>query len=128
MSPQAVTVRLQRLSQLRALCLSLAAAGRRAGLAPHPAGSTPEPHAGQQGADSARSGPADSQTHLANQALPNEANPAGRRRRRAPPSAPGRPCRSWNGCAEQAQVSPACDGANRLVARPLADSVTVLTE
>ena len=45
MSAQAVTVRLQRLSQLRALCLSLAAAGRRAGLAPHPAG--------QQGADSA---------------------------------------------------------------------------
>ena len=33
MSAQAVTVRLQRLSQLRALCLSLAAAGRRAGLA-----------------------------------------------------------------------------------------------
>ena len=59
MSAQAVTVRLQRLSQLRALCLSLAAAGRRAGLAPHPAGSTPEPHAGQQGADSARSGPAE---------------------------------------------------------------------
>ncbi len=42
MSAQAVTVRLQRLSQLRALCLSLAAAGRRAGLAPHPAGSTPD--------------------------------------------------------------------------------------
>ena len=38
MSAQAVTVRLQRVSQLRALCLSLAAAGRRAGLAPHPAG------------------------------------------------------------------------------------------
>ena len=33
MSPKAVTVRLQRLSQLRNLCLSLAAAGRRAGLA-----------------------------------------------------------------------------------------------
>lgn len=32
MSPKAVTVRLQRLSQLRALCLSLGAAGRRAGL------------------------------------------------------------------------------------------------
>ena len=55
MSAQAVTVRLQRVSQLRALCLSLAAAGRRAGLAPHPAGSKPEPDAGQQGADSARS-------------------------------------------------------------------------
>ena len=60
MSPQAVTVRLQRLSQLRALCLSLAAAGRRAGLAPHPAGSTPEPDAGQQGAGTARSGPVES--------------------------------------------------------------------
>ena len=47
MSAHAVTVRLQRLSQLRALCLSLAAAGRRAGLAPHPAGSTPQPEAGQ---------------------------------------------------------------------------------
>ena len=34
MSPKAVTVRLQRVSQLRALCLSLAAAGRRAKLAP----------------------------------------------------------------------------------------------
>lgn len=33
MSPQAVTVRLQRVSQLRVLCLSLGAAGRRAGLA-----------------------------------------------------------------------------------------------
>lgn len=33
MSPKAVTARLQRLSQLRNLCLSLAAAGRRAGLA-----------------------------------------------------------------------------------------------
>ena len=54
-SAQAVTVRLQRVSQLRARCLSLAAAGRRAGLAPHPAGSKPEPDAGQQGADSARS-------------------------------------------------------------------------
>lgn len=54
MSVQAVTVRLQRLSQLRALCLSLAAAGRRAGLAPH--------SAGQQVAECARSGPADSQT------------------------------------------------------------------
>ena len=42
MSAHAVTVRLHRVSQLRALCLSLAAAGRRAGLAPHPAGSTPE--------------------------------------------------------------------------------------
>ena len=51
MSAQAVTVRLQRMSQLRALCLSLAAAGRRAGLAPHPVR--------HQGADSARSGPAD---------------------------------------------------------------------
>ena len=51
MSAQAVTVRLQRVSQLRALCLSLAAAGRRAGLAPH--------SAGQQVADSERSGPAD---------------------------------------------------------------------
>lgn len=48
MSPQAVTVRLQRLSQLRVLCLSLAAAGRRAGLAPHPPGSTPAPQASQQ--------------------------------------------------------------------------------
>ena len=51
MSARAVTVRLQRLSQLRALCLSLAAAGRRAGLAPHPAGATPEPEAGQHGVD-----------------------------------------------------------------------------
>ena len=33
MSPKAVTARLQRLSQLRNLCLSLAAAGQRAGLA-----------------------------------------------------------------------------------------------
>ena len=33
MSPKAVTVRLRRLSQLRDLCLSLGAAGRRAGLA-----------------------------------------------------------------------------------------------
>ena len=55
MSAQAVTVRLQRLSQLRALCLLLAAAGQRAGLTPHPAGSKPEPDTGQQGADSARS-------------------------------------------------------------------------
>jgi len=55
MSAHAVTVRLQRLSQLRALCLSLAAAGRRAGLAPHPAGSTPEPEAGRHGVDAARS-------------------------------------------------------------------------
>ena len=51
MSPQAVTVRLQRLSQLRVLCLSLAAAGRRAGLAPHPSASTPEPEASQQRAE-----------------------------------------------------------------------------
>ena len=63
MSAQAVTVRLQRLSQLRALCLSLAAAGRRAGLAPPHAGSTPEPHAAQQGTDSARSGRADLTSH-----------------------------------------------------------------
>ncbi len=32
MSPKAVTARLKRMSQLRALCLSLAEAGRRAGL------------------------------------------------------------------------------------------------
>jgi hypothetical protein len=32
MSSKAVTARLQRMSQLRALCLSLAEAGRRAGL------------------------------------------------------------------------------------------------
>ena len=32
MSPEAVTARLKRVSQLRALCLSLAEAGRRAGL------------------------------------------------------------------------------------------------
>ena len=56
MSAHAVTVRLQRLSQLRALCLSLAAAGRRAGMARHPAGSTPQPDAGQQAADTTRTG------------------------------------------------------------------------
>ena len=56
MSAHAVTVRLQRLSQLRVLCLSLAAAGRRVGLAPHPATSTVEPDPGQQGAHTARSG------------------------------------------------------------------------
>ena len=60
MSARAVTVRLQRVSQLRALCLSLAAAGRRAGLAPHPAGSTREPAAGQHGMDAARSAPTES--------------------------------------------------------------------
>ncbi len=32
LSPKAVTARLKRVSQLRALCLSLAEAGRRAGL------------------------------------------------------------------------------------------------
>ncbi len=51
MSAHAVTVRLQRLSQLRALCLSLAAAGRRAGLVHDPAGSTPQPDVGQHAAD-----------------------------------------------------------------------------
>ena len=59
MSAHAVTVRLQRLSQLRALCLSLAAAGRRAGLARDPAGSPPQPDAGQQAAhaeDTTRTG------------------------------------------------------------------------
>ena len=56
MSAHAVTVRLQRLSQLRALCLSLAAAGRRAGLAPHPAGSPPESDARLPGAAAAGTG------------------------------------------------------------------------
>ena len=56
MSAHAVTVRLQRLSQLRALCLSLAAAGRQAGLAPHPAGSTREPDGGRHGADTPPAG------------------------------------------------------------------------
>ena len=58
MSAHAVTVRLQRLSQLRAFCLSLAAAGRHAGLAPHPAASDSQPDAGQQispGTDPGRS-------------------------------------------------------------------------
>ena len=36
MSPKAVTVRLKRVSQLRGLCLSLAEAGRRAGLHSRP--------------------------------------------------------------------------------------------
>ena len=36
LSPKAITVRLQRMSQLRALCLSLAEAGRRAGLHDRP--------------------------------------------------------------------------------------------
>ena len=36
MSPKAVTARLKRVSQLRALCLSLAEAGRRAGLHSRP--------------------------------------------------------------------------------------------
>ena len=56
MSAHAVTVRLQRLSQLRALCLSLAAAGRRAGLARDPAGSTPQPDADHHAADTTRTG------------------------------------------------------------------------
>ena len=56
MSAHAVTARLQRLSQLRALCLSLAAAGRRAGLARDPADSPPQPDAGQQAADTTRTG------------------------------------------------------------------------
>ena len=56
MSAHAVTVRLQRLSQLRALCLSLAAAGRRAGLARDPAGPTAPPDAGQRAADTTRTG------------------------------------------------------------------------
>ena len=37
LSPKAVTARLKRMSQLRTLCLSLAAAGRRAGLHDRPA-------------------------------------------------------------------------------------------
>ena len=79
MSAQAVTVRLQRVSQLRARCLSLAAAGRRAGLAPHPAGSTPEPDTGQHGADTARFGLAESRgiwTRSTDEVLRNDAKPA----------------------------------------------------
>ena len=65
MSAHAVTVRLQRLSQLRALCLSLAAAGRRAGAGMrHPAGSTPQPDAGQHAADTTRTGSTWSQGSL----------------------------------------------------------------
>ena len=58
MSPKAVTVRLQRLSQLRALCLSLGAAGRRAGLGVAAvAGAGESPAAGPERDDRAAAAP-----------------------------------------------------------------------